>query len=170
MTPARRAWPPRRASDSSSRVVVIGIGNEFRRDDGIGPATVARLRGQAAAVVKLLVSDGEPAGLIEAWSGADLAVVVDAVRAGPAAVPGRLHRLVLDGAAPLDPRQVSSHGLSLGDAVGLARALGRLPGRLIVHAVEAADLTTGPGLSPPVAAAAGALVAAVLADITGAPT
>ena len=130
------------------------------------PGSAARPRPRC----KLLVSDGEPAGLIEAWSGADLAVVVDAVRAGPAAVPGRLHRLVLDGAAPLDPRQVSSHGLSLGDAVGLARALGRLPGRLIVHAVEAADLTTGPGLSPPVAAAAGALVAAVLADVTGSPT
>ena len=83
MTPARRAGPARRASDSSSRVVVIGIGNEFRRDDGIGPATVARLRGQAPAAVQLLVSDGEPAGLIEAWSGADLAVVVDAVRAEP---------------------------------------------------------------------------------------
>ncbi len=169
MTPARRAGPARRASDSRSRVVVIGIGNEFRRDDGIGPAVLARLRGQAPAAVKLLVSDGEPAGLIEAWSGADLAVVVDAVQADPA-VPGRLHRLVLDEAAPLDPRQVSSHGLSLGDAVGLARALGRLPGRLIVHAVEAADLRTGPGLSPPVAAAAGALVAAVLADVTGSPT
>ncbi len=147
------------------RVVVIGIGNEFRRDDGIGPAVLARLRGRAPAAVELLVSDGEPAGLIEAWSGADLAVVVDAVRADPA-VPGRLHRLVLDGAAPFDPRQVSSHGLSLGDAVQLARALGRLPGRLIVHAVEAADLETGPGLSAPVAAAAGALVAAVLADVT----
>jgi hydrogenase maturation protease len=156
------------AGDSRSRVVVIGIGNEFRRDDGIGPAVVARLRGQAPAPVRLLVSDGEPAGLIEAWSGADLAVVVDAVRAD-LAVPGRLHRLVLDGAALPDPRQVSSHGLSLGDAVGLARALGRLPGRLIVHAVEAADLRTGPGLSPPVAAAAGALVAAVLADVTGSP-
>ena len=106
------------------------------------------------AAVQLLVSDGEPAGLIEAWSGADLAVVVDAVRAQPAAVPGRLHRLVLDGADSAEPRQVSSHGLGLGDAVGLARALGRMPGRLIVHAVEAADLRLRPGLSPPVAAAA----------------
>jgi hydrogenase maturation protease len=149
----------------TGRVVVIGVGNEFRHDDGIGPEVVARLRGQAPAAVELLVSDGEPARLIEAWSGADLAVVVDAVQADPA-VPGRLHRLVLDGAAMPEPHQVSSHGLSLGDAVGLARALGRLPGRLIVHAVEAADLGTGPGLSPPVAAAAGALAAAVLADVT----
>ena len=46
----------------TSRVVVIGVGNEFRHDDGIGPAVVARLRGQAPAAVDLLVSDGEPAG------------------------------------------------------------------------------------------------------------
>ena len=43
-----------------------------------------------------------------------------------------------------------------------------MPGRLIVHAVEAADLGTGPGLSEPVAATAGALAAAVLRDLTGA--
>jgi hydrogenase maturation protease len=146
-------------------MVIIGVGNEFRRDDGIGPEVVARLRDQVPATVELLVSDGEPARLIEAWSGAKLAVVVDAVRADPA-VPGRLHRLVLDGAGVPAPHQVSSHGLSLGDAVGLAQALGRLPDRLIVHAVEAADLGTGPGLSPAVAAAAGPLAAAVLADVT----
>jgi len=148
------------------RVVVIGVGNEFRRDDGIGPAVVARLRDRAPATVELLVSDGEPARLIEAWSGADLAVVVDAVRSEPA-VPGRLHRLVLDEADPAAPYPVSSHGLGLGEAVGLAQALGRMPGRLIVHAVEAADLGTGPGLSEPVAATAGALAAAVLRDLTG---
>ena len=30
-----------------------------------------------------------------------------------------------------------------------------MPGRLIVHAIEAADLTQGTGLTPPVAAAVG---------------
>ncbi len=149
----------------TGRVVVIGVGNEFRRDDGIGPAVLARLRGQVPAAVELLVSDGEPARLIEAWSGADLAVVVDAVRADPAE-PGRLHRLVLDETIPPGLHRVSSHGLALGDAVGLAQALGLLPGRLIVHAVEAADLGPGPGLSPPVAAAAAALAAAVVAEVT----
>jgi hydrogenase maturation protease len=146
------------------RVVVIGVGNEFRRDDGIGPAVVAQLRDRAPAPVELLTSDGEPARLIEAWTGAEVAVVVDAVRADPA-VPGRLHRLVLDKAGRADPYPVSSHGLGLGEAVGLAQALGRMPGRLIVHAVEAADLGIGTGLSPPVAAAADALAAAVLADL-----
>ena len=41
-----------------------------------------------------------------------------------------------------------------------------MPGRLIVHAIEAADLTQGPGLTPPVAAAVGAVVTAVLDDLS----
>jgi hypothetical protein len=34
-----------------------------------------------------------------------------------------------------------------------------------VHAIEAADLTQGPGLSAPVAAAVGAVVRAILDDL-----
>jgi hydrogenase maturation protease len=146
------------------RVVVIGVGNEYRRDDGIGPAILARLPGQAAASVHLVLSDGDPARMIEAWAGASLAVVIDAVQADPPA-PGRLHRIVLDQADPPEVRQVSSHGLGLGEAIGLARALGRMPDRLVVHAVEAAEFGYGIGLTPGVAAAADALTSAVLRDL-----
>jgi hydrogenase maturation protease len=151
-------------AQAGERVVIIGVGNEFRRDDGAGPQVVARLRGRVPDGVQLMVSDGEPAGLIEAWHGASLAVVIDAVRAEPAA-PGRLHRLVLDGAGAGQAHPVSSHGVGLGDAIRLARALQRLPERLIVHAVEAADMSQGPGLTAAVAAATDALVAAVLRDL-----
>ena len=144
--------------------VVIGVGNEFRRDDGAGPAVVARLRGHLPDDVRLLVSDGEPARLIEAWGGASLAVVVDAVRAEPA-VPGRLHRLVLREAGAAEGTVVSSHGLGLDCAIGLARALGRMPGRLILHAVEAADVGQGTGLTTAVAEVIDALTAAVLHDL-----
>ena len=153
-------WP---AAPGGS-AVVIGIGNEFRRDDGAGPAVLARLHGRVPRGVELLVTDGEPAGLIEAWAGALLAVIVDAVRAEPA-VPGRLHRLVLHQAGAAEVRPVSSHGLGLDSAIGLAQALDRMPGALIVHAVEAADLGQGPGLTPPVAAAIDTLANAVLHDL-----
>ena len=145
--------------------VVIGVGNEFRRDDGAGPAVVARLHGRVPAGTELVVSDGEPARMIEAWDGAALAVVVDAVRAEPA-VPGRLHRLDLDRAGAAPPGTVSSHGLGLGDAIGLALALDRMPGRLVVHAVEAGDLSQGTGLTPAVAAVIDALATAVLRDLS----
>jgi hydrogenase maturation protease len=146
------------------RAVVIGVGNEFRRDDAAGPAVVALLAGQVPADVTLVVNDGEPARMIEAWAGAPLAIVVDAVRAEPAA-PGRLHRLILDHTAIGPDGPVSSHGLGLDDAVGLGRALGRMPGRLIVHAVEAGDLSQGTGLTPAVAAVIDTLAAAVLNDL-----
>ena len=150
---------------AARQAVVIGVGNEFRRDDGAGPAVVARLRGRLPEGAELVVSDGEPARMIEAWEGMPLAVVVDAVRAQPA-VPGRLHRLVLDQAATDPLSSVSSHGLGLEDAIGLAQALGRMPDRLIVHAVEAADLTQGTGLSPAVAAVIDELAAAVLRELS----
>jgi len=145
-------------------VVVIGVGNEFRRDDGAGPAVVAGLRDLAPPGVRLVVTDGEPTRLIEAWAGAALAVVVDAVRADPPR-PGTVHRFVVDRPGAGTGRPASSHGLGLDDAISLAMALDRMPGRLIVHAVEAADLTQGPGLSPPVAAAVGVVARAVLDDL-----
>jgi hydrogenase maturation protease len=150
------------------RVVVIGVGNEFRRDDGVGPEVLARLRAQVADSVQLVLSDGEPARLIEAWAGATLAVVVDAIR-GDQATTGQMHRIVVDQADLEQVNTVSSHGLGLGDAIGLARALDLMPGRLVVHAIEAADFSFGLGLTPAVAAGADALTVAVLADLAAQP-
>ncbi|GGV35212.1 peptidase M52 [Kitasatospora herbaricolor] len=141
--------------DSTPRVTVIGVGNEYRRDDGAGWAVVARLAERARTRplpgrTSLVVCDGDPARLISHWDGADLAIVVDAAHTHPGQ-PGRVHRLVMDGGriAAAD-RATSSHGLGLGDAVELARELDRLPRRLVVYAVEGADCSPGMGLSDPV--------------------
>ena len=152
-------------TDGGAPIVVIGVGNEFRRDDGAGPAVVARLRDLAPPGVRLVITDGEPTRLIEAWAGAALAVVVDAVRAAPPR-PGTIHRFVVDGPGTRTGRAASSHGFGFDDAIRLAVALDRMPARLIVHAIEAADLTQGPGLTPPVAAAVDAVATAVLADLS----
>ena len=145
-------------------VVVIGVGNEFRRDDGAGPAVIGELRDRVPSGVGLVITDGEPTRLIEAWTGAELAVVVDAVRAQPPH-PGQVHRFVVDRPGAGVARTASSHGFGFDDAIALAVALDRMPGRLIVHAIEAADLTQGTGLTPAVAAAVGVAAAAILDDI-----
>ena len=151
-------------------MVVIGVGNEFRRDDGAGLAVVGKLRDQVPPGVNLILTDGEPTRLVEAWTGAALAIVVDAVRAQPSQ-PGKVHRFVVDRPGPGDPDTpgsgpaASSHGLGLDDAIRLARALDRMPGRLIVHAIEAADLAQGPGLTPPVAEAVDVVADAILDDL-----
>ena len=148
-----------------SAPVVIGIGNEYRRDDGVGPALVAALEAHRPTGVKLIVSDGEPARLIEDWAGAPLAVVVDAVLCEPS-VPGAIHRTELpDESAGLRTRPAGSHSLGIPDALRLAQVRDRLPKRLVVYAVEAGDVAFGTDLSAPVAAALPRLVDAVLSEL-----
>ena len=157
----------------SGRTVVIGIGNDFRGDDGVGPAVVARLDGLVPPDVEVLASDGEPANLLEAWDCASLAIIVDTVQAGSAPA-GTLYRMVIGspGAAPdtevmlEGPGMSGSHQLGVGSAIALAQVLGRLPARLIVHGVQGGDFTLGARLSKPVASAIDDLVAAVIADLS----
>ncbi|WP_064743763.1 hydrogenase maturation protease [Actinomadura rifamycini] len=140
--------------------VVIGVGNDFRRDDGAGPAVVTALRGRVAAT--LAVTDGEPARLIDLWAGADLAIVVDAVRSDPPD-PGRVHEFGAEldsgdaGPTRFTRRPVTDHALGLGDAVALGLAVDRMPGRLRILAIEGLDFGFGRGLTPRVAAAVDAV-------------
>lgn len=154
---------------SRGRIAVIGVGNEFRRDDGVGWAVLARLRERAGdrplpPDTRLATCDGDPGRLIGLWEGARLAVVVDAAHAHPG-TPGRVHRLELDAGLLAQPSTTSSHGLGLGEAVELARVLGLLPEHLVVYAVEGAESDMGTGLSPAVADAVEPLVAAVEDEI-----
>jgi hydrogenase maturation protease len=80
-----------------------------------------------------------------------------------------VHRFVLDQPVGGPVRTASSHGFGLDDAVRLALALDRMPGRLVVHAIEAADLSQGAGLTPIVAAAIGDVARAVLSEIERQP-
>ena len=65
-------------------------------------------------------------------------------------------------AAPGGP---STHGLGVPDAIRLAVALDHAPRRLVVLAVEAADLGFGIGLSSPVTACLPELTRMVLAEV-----
>jgi hydrogenase maturation protease len=136
--------------------IVIGVGNEFRRDDGVGPRVVAELTGDLAGA-ELRVTDGEPGRLLDLWAGVALAVVVDAVHA-PDHPPGTWFEVCAD--AP-EPPATGTHGAGLGTAVALGRALGRLPHRLVVLAVCGSEFGFGAGLSAPVEAAIAPVAARV---------
>ncbi|TDO58745.1 hydrogenase maturation protease [Kribbella sp. VKM Ac-2571] len=154
--------------------MVIGVGNEYRCDDGIGPALIAALEEHWLPGVKLIVSDGEPARLIDDWADVPLAIVVDAVLCEPS-TPGEFYRTDVplddhdhqgDPALESHPHTAGSHSLGIPDALRLGQALDRLPQRLVVYAVEAADVGFGAELSAPVGAALSRLVDAVLSELT----
>jgi hydrogenase maturation protease len=134
--------------------IIIGVGNDLRRDDGFGPAVVAYLRADPALAghLRVAVTDGEPTRLIDLWHGAEVAVVVDAVRA-PDAPGGHRYELMVDDVTQPPDGPVSSHGVSLGETFELARTLDRLPRRLVVLGVAGVHFGPGAGLTPAVAAA-----------------
>lgn len=146
---------------TAPHAAVIGIGNSFRRDDGVGPAVVTALDGDCAGV-RVLTCAAEPAAILDACDGAALAVLVDAA---VGTRPGRVSVCGLDDLAPSRP--VSSHELSLHQTFELGRALGRAPRSVVVVSVGVADTGHGRGLSPSVFAAlpeAVRVVRAVLAE------
>ncbi len=126
--------------------VVIGLGNAFRRDDGVGPAVAAAV--QAPPGVTVLTCPAEPTALLDAWDGVALAVVVDAAVGGP---PGRIRTGTVEEYAA--EKRVSSHDVGLRQTYELGRALGCAPGALVVVTVDVVDIGHGEGLSPAVAAA-----------------
>lgn len=144
--------------------LVIGVGNAYRRDDGVGLAVAARLRGRVPAGVRVVDCEQEPSRLIDAWQGAQSALVVDAVESE--AAPGTLHRFdAAAGPLPAGVFRSSTHAFGVGDAVELARVLGRLPGRVVVYGIEGGEFAAGEGLSVPVRAAVEPAAQAVLDDL-----
>ena len=132
----------------SNDVLVIGVGNTFRGDDGVGPAVAARLHELALPGVTIREQSGEGTSLITAWENAAYVIVVDAVQSGTE--PGTIHRLdVTDKPIPAQySGHFSGHAFGVAGAVEMARLLGKLPGRLIVYGIEGLAFATGQGLSP----------------------
>ncbi|MEV0567734.1 hydrogenase maturation protease [Dactylosporangium sp. NPDC050588] len=145
-------------------VVVIGVGNPFRRDDGAGPAVIERLRLAGLPGADLAESDGEPSSLIMLWEGRQNAVVVDAVHTHRAAA-GHVHRRLMAHRPTGPGGRAGSHAMDLGDAVALARELDRLPDRMLLLGIEAADTGYGVGLTPAVARAVDRVVEHVAAAV-----
>lgn len=135
-------------------LLILGVGNALRSDDGVGPFVAARL---AAAGLPARAHEGDGTGIIDAMGGVTVLVLVDATRTG--AAPGT--RVTLDARAaalPADFFHYSTHRFGLAEAVETARALDLLPPQVIVHGIEGAAFGPGETLSAPAAKAAGALV------------
>jgi hydrogenase maturation protease len=144
-------------------VVVVGVGNVYRGDDGAGIAVVESIRGRLPAGVEVVTCEQEASRVIDAIEGREAAVLVDASSSG--AAPGTIHRFdASTDPVPARSFRSSTHAFGVGEAVELARALGRLPGVVVVYGVEGETFAAGDGLSASVAAAIEPAAEAVLGE------
>jgi hydrogenase maturation protease len=144
-------------------VLVVGVGNLLRRDDGAGPLAAQRLRTLLPPQVVVRTSQAEVATLLELLSSCQTAILIDAVVGIP---PGQVRRL--DGhvdTLPTGP-STSSHALTLAQILELGRALDQLPPSLFIYGVGGADFSDGEGLSPAVEAGVSEVVRWVHAELS----
>lgn len=147
----------------SGGVVVVGLGNRYRKDDGVGVVAAAALGELALPRVRVLTDVAEPLGLLDAWWGATLAVVIDAAVAKPS-MPGRVRRFT-PGELTTAREGLSSHTIDIDRTRALGQALGRVPDALVVFSIDVADVGHGSGLTPRVAGAVPEVVRLVVEEI-----
>lgn len=131
-------------------MVVIGVGSEIRRDDGVG-VVVARRLAPEAAELGIEVVEGHTGGinLLFEMEGAEQCIIIDAVDMGRE--PGTVVVFDADDAdIVLTERVASLHHVSLADVLQLARATG-VTARVTVVGIQPEDTRPGEGFSAAVA-------------------
>jgi hydrogenase maturation protease len=145
--------------------LIIGVGNEYRRDDGAGAEVVRRIEKLNLPQVRVLLHSGEGASLLEHFCEADLVIVIDAAQSESS--PGAVHFFDAgDSPIPSAFFNYSTHAFSVAEAVELARALNKLPTRLLIYGIEGADFSNGVGLTEGVQVSVDTVVERIVANIT----
>ena len=150
--------------DPSPQVAVVGVGNEIMRDDGVGPRVIAELESRPAAETDevRLYDAGTTAFLaLEAMSGCERAIVIDAIRTGGEPGTVQEYRFV-DGAFDGEAPEMTMHDVSFTEALGYAEDAYDLPDDVLVLGVEPATIEPGTALSERVERAVPSVVDAIL--------
>ncbi len=136
--------------ERSAEIVIVGIGDERKRDDAVGLAIARELLARALPeCVRVEIAGSEGFDLIAAIEGARRAVILAAVALGDE--PGTV-RVLTPGDAEARADHISAPGeMQLSDALELSAMLGG-PEVLIVG-VEPAEIVPGQTLHPLVQAA-----------------
>lgn len=127
-------------------VLIIGLGNPFRCDDGIGHFVIDQLLDINTKDVTLLKMNPDGYALMEAWKDREWVIIVDAAISGEPV--GTIKQFdALSEQIPRDISPISSHSINLAETISLARTLDQLPKYLAVFAIEAGNLDQGTELS-----------------------
>ncbi len=142
------------------RVVVMGVGNLLRQDEGVGVHALRMLADIGYGGEADLVEGS--AVLMDSLSGKetiDKLVVIDALKAGRA--PGTIARVALREMADQASPVLSVNEQELMEALGLLRRLGLRVGEIVIFGVEPGETGWGMELSEPVAASLPRLAAQI---------
>lgn len=137
-------------SGAMSPIVVLGVGNLLRQDEGVGVHIVRALSEVEFGEWVELVDGGTAVyEALSPWRQIGKLIVIDALRAGRE--PGTISRLSLREVADRTAPALSVHEHGLLDALGLLQQAGVRVGEVVIYGVEPAEAGWGTELSAQVA-------------------
>ncbi|MCP4633191.1 MAG: hydrogenase maturation protease, partial [candidate division Zixibacteria bacterium] len=71
-------------------ILIIGLGNEYRKDDGLALSIVSRFKKSHPKKIRVIDSISDGTALMEEWSKGKIVFVIDAVDSG--GKPGSIYR------------------------------------------------------------------------------
>jgi hydrogenase maturation protease len=152
-------------NNSNSRNLIIGIGNDFRGDDGVGIVIASRLRERNIPGYEIIEYGGEGTGLVALWKGADKVIVIDAAFSGAQA--GKIYRFEIG--KDVLPTNIfagySTHAIGLAEAIELSKTLDCLPQKLIIYGIEGKSFESGQRLTLEIELSAGEVISKILEEI-----
>jgi hydrogenase maturation protease len=144
----------------SGKTIVVGIGNKYLRDDGIGVQVADELAGSLGEKVLVRSCQSADISLLAQFAGASKVVLVDALKSG--ADPGTVSRYtILPNKNPLDSVR-GLHSLDLRDVFDIATQTGLLTCPVTIIGVEPKEISVGEGMSDELVQAMPRVLSAVI--------
>jgi hydrogenase maturation protease len=147
----------------AGKTVVIGIGNRYLKDDGIGIEVADEVEGVLGDGVLVCSYQSVDLSLLAQFEGASKVILVDALRSG--APPGAVSKYaIIPRKKPLDSIN-GLHSLELEDVFDVATQSGLLACPVTIIGVEPKDVSPGEGMSDELIRAVPRVVSAIIDEI-----
>jgi len=134
-------------ANASGKIVVVGVGNELLKDEGVGVHVARALQelSPPGGVEMEVIDGGTLPDVILSFGDAGKLIIVDAVKTG--AVPGSVYRF-RSGDLTLENKALTSiHEVSLLENLWLMEKFSRSPEDVVIIGIEPEDMSWGLELS-----------------------
>jgi hydrogenase maturation protease len=146
------------------KALVVGIGNELRGDDDAGLTVARMMKREQPSGVTVLELRNDVIALLDHLPGYDVAMITDATQSG--SPPGTIHRFDASSIPlPERPSTRSTHGMTVGSVIELARIQHQLPKKVLVYGIEGKQFSHGTSLTPEVARAVRIVLQMIYGDL-----
>jgi len=146
------------------KTVIIGLGNRYLGDDGIGIRVAEELRQRdLGAGVVVRTHQTFDLWLFSEYSGASGLIIIDALRSG--SPPGTVTEYIVTPRPDIMTSILGLHSLGLHDLVDFASRMGLLNCPVIIVGIEPNACAVGEGLSPELEKAVPQVIARVFGKL-----